>query len=109
MFNTLTRDYKFKNSRSYKPALKSESLSSLPIFSEDAFVSTYLMPVDKMYNLPSDSYIDISEESFESSKSARRLFNSHYSSLTSNDISALSSQSYSRALDPFRADYEDVA
>jgi hypothetical protein len=60
MFNTLTRDYKFKNSRAYKPALKSTSLSSLPIFSEDAFVSTYLIPVDKMYNLPSDSYIVLS-------------------------------------------------
>jgi hypothetical protein len=109
MFNTTTRDYKFKNSRAYKPALKSASFSSLPIYSEDSFASTYLIPTDKMYNLPSDSYIDLSEESFESSKSTRRLFNSHYSSLISNDISSLSSQSYSRSLDPFRADYEDTA
>jgi heme/copper-type cytochrome/quinol oxidase subunit 2 len=113
LFNLGTRHYKFKNLSAYKPLSKSifydsSISSSLPIFTEDAVLPTNLTALNNFSSIQLEPTIDAIEESFDAAKYNKFLHFKNYKNLLTLDVPSLSTQSYTRTIDPFRADYEDI-
>ena len=108
LYNTSTRSHKFKSSKLYAPVKSESPLVTPSFFSNNGFLNTTLTPKKDFLYVHNDSLLDLLDDSYESLKSSS-LANSvqNKAIITSFDYS-LSPHSYTRVVDPFRADYEEV-
>ena len=112
LFNLTTRVYKFKKSKAYRPFTKSlyfdnSLVNSLAIYADDNYSLPAYMDTNSFHNLPLESSLDVAEDSADTSKESmlsQQLSNKVALLLNTNH---LGTASYSKILDPFRADYEE--
>lgn len=108
LYNASTREHKPKNSKLYSP-LKSESqLSSVSLFSNNGFLSTPLISKKDFLYLYSESFLDLIDDSYESFKNFLVTTNKQDKLFSSNFSYSIHPHSYTRVIDPFRADYEET-
>jgi hypothetical protein len=112
LFNLTQRSHKFKNSSAYKPYLKSlyfdSSISnSLSLYTDDSFFLPSYLKTDSFNNLPIESLLDSSDESFDAYKSTLSLYTAFNKPSLLAITNYLNTSSYTSIVDPFRADYED--
>jgi uncharacterized protein Smg (DUF494 family) len=108
LYNSMTRTFKFKNSKIYSPLKSIEVLNSMPNFSKEGFMNTPLVAKKDYISVYNETSLDSLDESYESFKnfSLNLLAKNNLAVSASSDY--LSPYSYSKVIDPFRADYEDL-
>jgi hypothetical protein len=108
LYNVGTREYKPKNAKLYSPLKLESQLSSASLFSNNGFLSTSLTPKKDFLYLYSESFLDLIDDSYESFKNFSITTNNQDKLLNSSFSYAVHPHSYTRVIDPFRADYEEV-
>lgn len=107
LYSSSTRGYKFKNSKLYKPLKIDSDLNSLSLFSKEGFINSPLVSSKNFISVYNEASLDSIEDSYESIKNFSTSLNYANKSLLGNNLYSISPYSYTKVLDPFRADYED--
>ena len=107
LYASTNRAHKFKNSKLYKPVKGDGEASSLSLFSKEGFINSPLLPKSSFITPYNEYTGDSIEDSYDSLKNA--LFNIYTKNgfVSANSTYSIAPLSYTRVLDPFRADYED--
>jgi hypothetical protein len=108
LYNVATRSHKFKNSKMYNPLRLDTGLNSLALFSKEGFLNAPLVSKKNYLILHNESLIDSLDDSYESFKNFSLATSRFSKSLALNNDYFIHPHSYTRVLDPFRADYEEV-
>lgn len=108
LYNSLTRSFKFKNSKMYNPVKTTETLNSIPNFSKEGFTNTPLMTKKGFTSVYNETTLDNLDDSYESFKNFSVNLLSNNNSVTSSSLDYIQPYSYTKVTDPFRADYEDL-
>jgi hypothetical protein len=108
LYNSSTRTHKFKNLKLYKSAKSESDFNSLSLFSKDGFLNSPLITKKNFISVYNESASDSLDESYESFKNFSMSLLNTNKFITSANAYSLSPHSYTRVLDPFRADYEEL-
>lgn len=108
LYSTSTRVFKFKNLKTYSSVKSTESLNSLPNFSKEGFSNTPLIPKKSYVFAYNAATLDAVDESYESFKNFNYNLLSSNNFITGANSDYIKPYSYSKVIDPFRADYEDI-
>jgi hypothetical protein len=103
-----TRSHKFKNSKLYKPLKPSALVNSLPLFSKEGFLNSPLITKKNFISVYNESSLESIDDSYESLKNFMLSLSGTNKFITNLNPYSVSPHSYTRVLDPFRADYEDI-
>jgi hypothetical protein len=104
----MTRTFKFKNSKIYSPLKSVEALNSMPNFSKEGFLNTPLVSKKDFISVYNETTLDSLDESYESFKNFSLNLLAKNNFITSASSDYIAPYSYSKVIDPFRADYEDL-
>lgn len=108
LYNTSTRIQKFKNSKLYPPVGSGSPLITPSPFSAHGFLNTLLVPKKNFQSIYNESSSDSLEDSYESLKNFLLGGTKKNKSANSNLNYTIYPHSYTRVIDPFRADYEEI-
>jgi hypothetical protein len=108
LYNTSTRSHNFKNSKLYKQLNPNGVLNSLPLFSKEGFLNSPLIAKKNFISVYNESTLDSIDESYESLKNFTNSLSGANKFLVNVNSYSLTPHSYTRVLDPFRADYEEI-
>jgi hypothetical protein len=108
LYNSITRAFKFKNAKLYNSTKTSEALNSLPMFSKEGFINSPLISKKGYISVYNESLLDYFEDSYDSLKNYNLNLLNGNNFIISNSSNYLTPYSYSKVIDPFRADYEDT-
>ena len=108
LYNTSTRAHKFKGSKLYSPLKPESPLVSPSFFSNNGFLNTTLTAKKDFLYVHNDSLLDLLDDSYESLKSSSLSNSVSNKSPISSYSYNINPYSYTRIIDPFRADYEEL-
>jgi hypothetical protein len=108
LYNASTRSYKFKNLKLYKSPKLEVEFNSLSLFSKEGFLNSPLITKKNFISVYNETSSDSLDESYESFKNFSASLSNTNKFLASASTYSLAPHSYTRVLDPFRADYEEL-
>jgi hypothetical protein len=108
LYNSSTRSHKFKNLKLYKSPKTELELNSLSLFSKDGFLNSPLITKKNFISVYNETSSDSLDDSYESFKNFTLSLLNTNKFLSSSNSYSLAPYSYTRVLDPFRADYEEL-
>lgn len=108
LYASNTQSHKFKASKLYSSSKGSKLFNSASIFSKDGFLNTPLLSKKNYIPIYNESTLDSLEDSYESFKNFSLNVLRSGNPTTHELTYFLSPHNYTRVIDPFRADYEDV-
>jgi uncharacterized protein Smg (DUF494 family) len=108
LYNSLTRNFKFKNAKIYNSVKTTEALNSIPNFSKEGFINSPLTAKKGFMSIYNETTLDNLDESYESFKNFSLNLLSNNNFVTSSNLDYIQPYSYTKVADPFRADYEDL-
>jgi hypothetical protein len=107
LYNSITRSFKFKNSKLYNSIKSIDDVNALPIFTKEGFSNSPLTNKKDYLSLYNGTSTDILDDSYESFKNFSVNMLSSQRFISNANLPYLSPYSYTKVVDPFRADYED--
>jgi hypothetical protein len=108
LYSSYNQLHKFKNSKIYKPEKTNSELNSISLFSKEGFFNAPLTSKKNFVSVSNESALDAVDDSYESFKN-QTLNISLSNALTKlNNNYFIMPYNYTKVIDPFRADYEEL-